>query len=490
MEPVPVHIRQILTNLTAAGYAAYVVGGAVRDLLRGVMPHDYDVATDARPDDVSRVAQQSGWQVIGGLGRNYGVVLLVVDGRQTEVATFRGERYGYDSHRPSEVWYAASLAEDLGRRDFTMNAMALAADGTVIDSYGGRADVAAGIIRAVGDPGVRFAEDGLRMFRACRFAAQLGFSVEGATLAAMADQLGRAAGLSLERVRQELDKLLLAPYAPEGLHCLVQSGLAGASCCVRKEGVCHSVPILPELSHLVGMPQNPAFHAYDCWRHTLETVRHSPPDYVLRWAALLHDVAKGWPGIRGRGPNGQITDYGHDSCGANLADDILTRLAVPAAVRRIVVWLVEQHMRYHFHVHDAPQSVGRWVRAEARSGRFRTTGAMQEAFGQLVELGRADTLASGLSGSTLPMVEAFGVSLIRVVAAMPVHTADVAYDRGELLEIVDGADQLGPFLQNALRRIQDGTLSNDRDSVMAAAKRWRQRQAANLPRTAEKPNET
>ena len=486
MEPVPAHIRQILTNLNAAGYAAYVVGGAVRDLLRGVVPHDYDVATDARPDDVFRVAQQSGWQVKGGLGRNYGVVLLVVDGRQTEVATFRGERYGYDSHRPSEVWYASSLPEDLGRRDFTMNAMALAADGAFIDPYGGRADVAAGIIRAVGDPGVRFAEDGLRMFRACRFAAQLGFSVEGATLAAMGDHLDRVTGLSLERVRQELDKLLVAPNAPEGLHCLVQSGLAGANCCVRKEGVCRSVPLLPELTHLVSMPQNPAFHAYDCWRHTLETVRHSPPDYVLRWATLLHDVAKGWPGIRGRGRNGQITDYGHDDCGAALADAILTRLAVPAAVRRRVVWLVGQHMRFHFHVHDAPHSVDRWVRAEARSGRFRTTGAMREAFGQLVELGRADTLASGFSGSTLPMVEAFGVSLTRVVAAMPVHTADVAYDRDELLEITGGADQLGPFLQNALRRIQDGTLLNDRGSVAAAARRWRQRREASLPRTTDK----
>ena len=474
----PRHVCSILAALAAEHYQAYVVGGAVRDLLRGEEPQDYDIATDAKPEDVIAIAGQQGWKVVDKLGHNFGVVLVVVDGNKAEVATFRGERYGVDSHRPETVWYAATIEEDLSRRDFTVNAIALTADGTMIDPYGGQRDLAAKIIRTVGDATIRFTEDGLRMFRACRLAAQLNFVVDEATIQAVAANVNRSAGLSLERVRAELDKLIVAPSADIGLDVLVRTGLAAGCCRIREAGGVKTIGILPELVHLVAMPQNPQFHEHDCWRHTLMTVRHSPPKAAVRWAALFHDAAKGLPGIRGTGKAGQITDYGHDKLGAEVTHEALTRLQLPATLRKRVVWLVANHMRFHFHAHETKDAkeIKRWLREEARSGQFRTNSELSAAFSKLIQLGTADALASGKSDDIMPAVTSFSQRLLAAAQAMPVHTADIAYDRPQLLTVLDGPPQMGPFLTNALRRIQDGQLANRPGIIADAARRWAARQ--------------
>ena len=474
----PDHVVSILTALTTAQYQAYVVGGAVRDLLRGEEPQDYDIATDAKPEDVIAIAGQQGWKVVDKLGRNFGVVLLVVKGHKAEVATFRGERYGADSHRPETVWYAATIEEDLSRRDFTVNAIALTADGMVIDPYGGQRDLAARVIKTVDDANIRFAEDGLRMFRACRLAAQLNFVVDEATLTAVAANVNRSAGLSLERVRAELDKMIVAPAAAAGLDAFISSGLAAGCCRICEAGVSKTIAILPELGHLVAMPQNPQFHAYDCWRHTLMTVHHSPPEAAVRWAALFHDVAKGLAGIRGTGKAGQITDYGHDKLGTEMTAQALARLHLPGTLRKRVVWLVANHMRFHFHAHENKDAKGLecWVRAEAQSGHFRNNNEMSAAFAELIQLGTADALASGKSDSVMPAVQAFGKRLQAAVRAMPVHTADVAYEAEKLLVVLGEPSRMGPFLTNALRRIQDGQLANRPGIIVDAARRWAARQ--------------
>ena len=470
----PDHVVAILTALTTAQYQAYVVGGAVRDLLRGEQPQDYDIATDAKPEDVIAIAGQQGWKVIDKLGRNFGVVLLVVNGHKAEVATFRGERYGADSHRPETVWYAAAIEEDLSRRDFTVNAIALTADGMVIDPYGGRQDLAAKVIRTVGDANIRFAEDGLRMFRACRLAAQLNFVVDEATLTAIVANVNRSAGLSLERVRAELDKMLVAPAAAAGLDAFVSSGLAAGCCRICEAGVSKTIAILPELIHLVAMPQNPQFHDYDCWRHTLLTVHHSPPEAAVRWAALFHDVAKGLAGIRGIGKAGQITDYGHDKLGTEMTAQALARLQLPGALRKRVVWLVANHMRFHFHAHENKDAKGleRWVRAEALSGQFRNNSELSAAFAELIQLGTADAVASGKSDAIIPAVTSFSQRLLAAVHAMPVHTADLAYEAEQLLVVLGEPSRMGPFLTNTLRRIQDGRLANRQEIIVAAARQW------------------
>ncbi|SDF28698.1 CCA tRNA nucleotidyltransferase [Sporolituus thermophilus] len=479
IETVPSAVRTILTALVESGHAAYIAGGAVRDFLAGRPVNDYDIATSARPDAVKAIAAGRGWQVVDRLGTNYGVVMVVVDGTGVEVATFRGERYGEDSHRPAQVWYADTIEEDLGRRDFTVNAMAMDVAGNIIDPFGGRRDLAARLIRTVGDPGRRFGEDALRMLRACRFAAQLGFAIDDAVLAAIGANLGRMAGLSLERVRLELDKLLLGDYPHLGLAALVATGLAGASCRVKEHGEYQVVAILPELNHLVGLPQNPAYHAWDGWRHTLETVRRTPSDLTLRWAALLHDIGKGLPGVRAFCPDGQPTDHGHDRAGAKLAAAIAARLRFPAQRRERLVWLVANHMRFHFYAAQPPAVVLRWVRREARSGRFASSAELADAFAQLAELGAADAAATGQGRRPGEAAKQFGGYVRQLAAAMPVHTRDLAYDAGKLKTVLGDGQAMGEFLRAALRRVQDGQLENEPAALCAAASKWRQRRQNN-----------
>mgnify|MGYP000789366860 CR=1 FL=1 len=220
----PPIINRILTLLTEQGFAAYVVGGAVRDLLLGKIPGDFDVATSARPESVISILEPAGFTVVGELGQNFGVVVVHRDAQTVEIATFRGEAYGGDAHKPEQVWYCDDLEADLSRRDFTVNAMALDQSGNVYDYHGGRQDLQQKILRTVGDAPARYQEDALRMYRACRFVGQLGFDYvqrHGAGPAFGQPQtpyylpqsysfpVSRSAGLSLERVRTELDKLLV-----------------------------------------------------------------------------------------------------------------------------------------------------------------------------------------------------------------------------------------------------------------------------------------
>ena len=223
----PAYTKSILSALNSAGYEAYLVGGAVRDLLLGLTPDDYDITTNAHPEQVLALCKQYNWQTVDKLGHNFGCVIIVIDGIPTEVTTFRGERYGdSDMHRPEATWYCTRLRDDLSRRDFTVNAMALAADGTLYDYFGGQQDLENKILRTVGKAEQRYHEDALRMLRACRFVAQLGFTYvqEGSeTLPPFGQQstpyylphnysfpIERISGLSLERVRKEIERLLLS----------------------------------------------------------------------------------------------------------------------------------------------------------------------------------------------------------------------------------------------------------------------------------------
>lgn len=339
--------HQLLMALEEAGFEAYVVGGAVRDLLMGRTPHDYDIATSARPDDIRRVAEEKGWHTAEINAEAFGIVVVVLEGQPFEVATFRGESYGTDSHRPESVWYAESLREDVLRRDFTVNALAMDRSGEIYDYVGGRKDLKKKRLVTVGDPVRRFQEDALRLFRLCRFAGQLDFMASKETVAAMPSAFDRVSGLSLERVVSELDRLMVTPASFRGLDILVRSGLAACSCRQKENGVYTAIPILPELGHLPDTPQSKPFHLFDAWVHTLATVAHTPPDLTVRYAALFHDIAKGLPGIRGE-KKGRYTDYCHDSLGADMAKEILLRWRKKPAFADRVAWLVKTHMKFHF----------------------------------------------------------------------------------------------------------------------------------------------
>lgn len=218
----PKYVRQVLTTLQARGHLAYLVGGCVRDMLMGVHPHDWDVCTSALPEQVMEIFPHS-----LSLGVRHGTVTVVIESRRVEVTTFRSESAYSDHRHPDAVSYVGDLTTDLSRRDFTMNAIALPPDGLVVDPFGGVQDIRDRIIRSVGDPDRRFEEDALRMFRALRFSARLGFAIEENTAAAIGRQAPLAAGLSPERVRDEVEKLLLSPR-PERMDDLIAAGLLDA----------------------------------------------------------------------------------------------------------------------------------------------------------------------------------------------------------------------------------------------------------------------
>ncbi len=323
--------REIIARLKRHGHQGYLAGGCVRDLLLGRQPKDYDVATDAPPERV--VCLFPGARLVGA---HFGVVIVRSDAAEVEVATFRSDHSYLDGRRPAAVEFETDPRQDVLRRDFTVNGLLLdPGDGRVLDFVGGRADLAAGIVRAIGDPEIRFGEDHLRMLRAIRFAARLGFQIEPATFAALARLHSRIGAISAERVRDELVRILTEGGARRGFELLDASGLLG--------------DILPEAAAMKGVPQPPEFHPEgDVWIHTmmmLEGMRQASETLAL--GVLLHDV--------GKPPTFRVADRirfdGHPEMGARMAVDILTRLRFPSGTIRQVEALVANHLRFK----DAPR---------------------------------------------------------------------------------------------------------------------------------------
>ena len=465
-------VRKVIETLNDHGFEAYVVGGAVRDMLMKREPHDYDITTSARPEEIRQVAEGEGWHCVDIDSERFGVVILVVDGQPIETTTFRGEEYGADSHRPERVWYAHTLREDVSRRDFTVNALAMDGDRRIYDYVGGQKDLKKIRLVTVGDPVQRFCEDALRLFRACRFTGQLGFLPERDLLEAMPKAFSRVAGLSVERVRNELDKLVVTPDAARGLDVLVRSGLGDCSCRQKENGQYKEIPILPEFSHLPQTPQSRPFHLFDAWFHTLAAVANTPPDLTVRYAALFHDVAKGMPGIRGT-HHGRLTDYGHDDKGAEIAEQVLTRLGEPPALVQRVAWLVKVHMKYHYFANTGLGDAEKWLRREALSGPFRSSPELAEAMGQAALVAAGDIIACGHQEASIEGTLSFGEYMKALAEKMPVRIKDLNYDR----RIPDACgSRTGRCLNILLKRVQNGALENRPDVLAAAAEKWLHRQ--------------
>lgn len=464
-------VRKVLQALEGAGYEAYVVGGAVRDMVMNRQLHDYDVTTSARPEEIRIVAEKMGWHTVEIHGDRFGVVVLVVEGLSIETATFRGERYGEDSHRPDAVWYADTLREDVLRRDFTCNALAMDARGSVYDYVGGQKDIAKKRLVTVGDGATRFSEDSLRMFRFCRFIGQLGFTPETKSLKAIPTCLHRVGGLSLERVMQELDKLMVSKWCGAGLNVLVRTGLGDCHCRRKSNGTYVDIPILPELTHLVTTPQSLPFHAYDAWVHTLVAVDHTPQDLTIRYAMLLHDVAKGLPGIRGFHKD-HLTDYGHDVKGADMARDILTRLGKSPSFVTRVAWLVRNHMKFHYFANTGEGDVWKWLRKEALSHEFKSSASLSQAFLEAGAVAVGDIWGCGRGEVHTEGTEEFARFMAELALEMPVGKKDLHYDR----RIPDICGPLtGACLDNLLMRVQNRQLENQSDVLLEAARHWFQR---------------
>jgi tRNA nucleotidyltransferase/poly(A) polymerase len=309
--------------LEDGGKQCYLVGGAVRDYILGRRVSDFDVATDAKPEEVIRAFRR-----VIPTGIKHGTVTVLWKGLEIEVTTFRTESSYSDGRHPDEVAFASTIEEDLSRRDFTINAMAFDfADKTLLDPHGGRDDLGRRLVHAVGDPLERFREDALRPLRAIRLASQLGFAIEAATLAAIAPSIDRFRMVSPERVREELQKMLLSDTPSRGLRLLEETGLLSE--------------ISPELAACRGVEQR-GMHVFDVLDHLYACVDAAPPELILRLSALLHDVGK--PEAKVERPEADPTFYRHEEFSAKSAEAIMKRLRFPNATIDEVVHLIRSHM--------------------------------------------------------------------------------------------------------------------------------------------------
>ena len=391
MFSIPPYVHTVLEALRQAGHEAYPVGGCVRDCLMGVTPADWDLCTAALPEQVEAVF--AGWRIIE-TGLEHGTVTVLSQGRPVEITTFRTDGTYRDHRHPDRVAFVSSLREDLARRDFTVNAMALGPEGDVIDPFGGRADLQAGLIRCVGDPDRRFAEDALRILRAVRFASKLDFAVEDATAASAVKNRVLLDSIARERVFSELKGILTGPGAGR----------------VLRQFAPVIFQIIPELAAEDGFDQRNPHHIHDIWTHTamaVDAVARSP---VLRLAMLLHDVGK---------PDTFFTDqagvghfYGHAAKGEALADGILRRLRCDNDTRLRVCLLI------HYHDIRPPQTERAMRRLLAKAGR--------EAVDQLFQCWRADSAdrAAAVRAENLAIIDA-SEKVLEAVLAGPAPCFDV-----------------------------------------------------------------
>jgi poly(A) polymerase len=321
--------EEIVLRLKQSGYEAYFVGGCVRDFILGDVPGDYDIVTSARTDQVTAIFDHT-----VAIGAKFGVVAVIVEHHPYEVATFRSDDIYEDGRHPSQVHFS-SAKEDVFRRDFTVNGLLMDPEtNEIVDYVNGRADIEKKIIRTIGDPDGRFNEDFLRMLRAIRFAANLGFIIEPATQKAIERNAAKIKHISAERVQEELGKIFTRGGSRTGFELMIQTN-------ILKE-------ILPEVDKLKGVEQPPRFHPEgDVWQHTLNMLELLPDDgeinenLCLAWGTLLHDVGKAL--TRSEDEKG-VHFYGHVQKGEEIADDIMQRLKFSRAQRETVLNLIHYHM--------------------------------------------------------------------------------------------------------------------------------------------------
>ncbi|HET7035436.1 MAG TPA: HD domain-containing protein [Thermomicrobiaceae bacterium] len=369
LERLPPEPRAVVDRLGRAFAARdrqlFLVGGSVRDLLLGQPLADLDFATDALPEETKLAGNAAGAEAVYTVGEKFGTIGFVFGGLQVEITTFRQEHYPTPDRRPA-VRLGTDIAGDLSRRDFTINAIALDAEsGALVDPFHGLQDLERALIRAVGDAGERFQEDPLRILRAVRFVAQLGFTIAPETFSAMRALAPELERISRERVAAELNRLLLGPAAPQGLAAAREAGLLP-----------FALPQVVPMAEDLGEGRHK-----DIWEHSLQVVGQAPPRLAVRWAALLHDAAK--PLTRSVDEQGEVHFFGHEWQGANLARKALRGLKLDKALTERVALLVLLHLRPAGYDEDWTDSAVRRLVLEA--------GALLE---DLLDLAAADVTSA------------------------------------------------------------------------------------------------
>jgi putative nucleotidyltransferase with HDIG domain len=466
----PLVVAKTLEVLEKAGFEAYVVGGAVRDLLTDNPVADWDVTTNARPEEIQKIfpesfydnqfgtvgitteelAKQFGWPQV-----DYPAMGLEPE-HVLEITTFRTEHGYSDRRRPDKVEWGKTLEEDLTRRDFTVNAMALQVAGSkktghitwsvkleakIVDPFNGQQDLKDRLMRAVGNPQQRFDEDALRMVRAIRFAAQLGFTIEEKTLQAISQNAPHLKHISQERIRDELFKILTSPYPADGIKLLFASGLLEY--------------VLPELTPMRGVDQA-GHHTKDVWNHSLDALAACPsPDPIVKLATLLHDVGKP---VAYRKQDNKITFYGHEVVGGRIAKKVAVRLHLSKKQAELLWKLV----RYHMFAYDPKMTDAAIRRFIRRIGR--------EHINEMMMLRVGDRIGGGSKATSWRLREL--QERIGQVLYTPMQIADLkvsGHDVMKTLKIKPGP-RVGKILKQLFEEVLEDAAKNDRTHLLSRIK--------------------
>lgn len=433
----PIQIRELLERLENAGFKAYLVGGCVRDSIMGIKPHDFDITTSALPAEVERVFADC--RVIE-TGLKHGTVTVLYKGISIEITTFRIDGEYLDGRHPESVEFSVNVEDDLSRRDFTINGMAYGLKDGLIDPFDGRADIEARVIRCIGDPDKRFDEDALRVLRALRFSARLGFEIEEKTRASMLSHKTALGKVSKERIFSELQMILCGKDIKR----------------VMLEF--HEIfsEILPPLSEQVGYDQNSKYHNSTLYEHTARAVEAAPPESTMRLVMLFHDMGK--PVCRINGENGEGHYYGHADASVKIADELLRELRCDNNRRDMICRIIKYH--------DIPIDMSRKhiKRMISKMG--------YETFQYVMLAHMADDSAK--ADFVLPRVDIErGIIKLaeEIVNSEPCFTVkDLAIRGKDLSAIIPPSPLMGKVLQQLLSEVLDETLPNEKDALLERAK--------------------
>ena len=431
---IPEYVRACLDRLEQAGFVAYIVGGCVRDAILGLTPNDYDMCTNALPNQTEALFSDHKLVLAG---KKHGTVGVITEGGVVEITTFRTEGNYTDNRHPEWVKFVPNIEDDLARRDFTVNAMAYSPSRGLADPFGGREDLKNKILRAVGDPAQRFREDSLRILRGARFAAKYRLTPAEQTLKAMVDLRGLMENLARERVFEELCKLLLSATSEDLLRFAPLIA-----------------QVIPELESQIGFDQRNIHHAYDLFTHTAHVTGLTPAELPLRWAGLLHDVGKVPSFFLDEEGHGHF--YGHAKISAPMADEILRRLKAPTALREEVVRLCGLHMTI---IQPEKKIVRRWL---GKLG--------PELMEKLLTFQEADILGKGIPEGDEP--EQFP-RLRAIITEIQADSAcfslkDLAVRGNDLMALGYTGKEIGTCLNKLLEQVIEEKLPNEKEALL----RW------------------
>lgn len=436
MITLPTHAARAIAQLEDAGYETWAVGGCVRDSLRGAEPHDWDLCTAAKPDQMQAVF--AGERVLE-TGLKHGTLTVLTDGGPLEITSFRMDCGYTDGRHPDGVRFVTDVAADLARRDFTVGAMAWHPERGLCDPFGGLDDLENGVLRAVGDPDARFTEDALRILRGVRFASQLGFAIEPETAAAMRRQVGRLVSVAAERVREELTGMLCGRFAQRALMAYPDIIIAA----------------LPELTPMVGCEQQNPHHLYTVWEHSARAVGQVPAEPGLRWAMLLHDCGK--PACKTVDEKGVGHFYGHPQVSREIAEQLTRRLRFSGEQTARILLLVEQHDRP---LGDNDKLVRRRL-VQIGEARFR----------DLLAIKKGDAVGQGTHPDNVAELFETERRLNAVLAQDAcLSLRQLAVDGNDMTALGLHGPAVGEMLHALLDAVVDGALDNTRPALLADAR--------------------